>query len=130
MLEYKAQQLSRFALLVDIAKHTLTGNCSLLNSKGRFASDGIRGILGRKTSSPLLGPVTMATSMQLGINFLTMHLVPLQRRGGSTLHNTIMGTSTLSFSICGGIPEGSKEFRNSVGYVTMACSSEIVSTDL
>jgi len=50
-------------LLIFIAKHTLTENCSLLNANGK--SVGIIGILGINTNSPVAGPVKTVASMTL-----------------------------------------------------------------
>ena len=48
--------------------NSYTGNWSLLNSKRMFASEGIKGTRGRKTSDPLQWPVAIVTSMQLRIS--------------------------------------------------------------
>ena len=47
-----------------IAKQGLTGNCRRRNWKGSSESDGTRGILGRRTTSPLKGPHDTVTSMK------------------------------------------------------------------
>jgi hypothetical protein len=50
-------------LLIVMQKANLTENCLLFNSKGSFISDGIKVILGIKTISPLLFPLTIWASM-------------------------------------------------------------------
>ena len=66
-----------WALLINMAKQTLTGNWSLLNSKGMFAPEGIKVIRGRKTSDSLQLPVAIVTSMQLRISRTRQHRPPL-----------------------------------------------------
>ena len=40
-------------LFIDMEKHGLQGNCRRQNWKGSFESEGIRGILDRRMTSPL-----------------------------------------------------------------------------
>ena len=61
-----------------MAKQTLIGNWSLLNSKGMLAPEGIKGIRGRKTSDSLQLPVAIVTSMQLRISRTRQHRPPLR----------------------------------------------------
>ena len=76
-------------LLIDIAKDSRTGNWSLLNWNGM--SDGIIGIRGMNTFSPVPLPVIIVASIQLIINFFTTNLVPLHNLGGNKFLNSIIG---------------------------------------
>ncbi|GFU12857.1 hypothetical protein TNCV_3574161 [Trichonephila clavipes] len=81
-------------LLIVIVKLTLIGNCSLLNSKGKF--DGIMGIRGINTISPLPHPDVIQPSTTFFWNDTTRSLVPLQSfdalklRSGVTLWNRLI----------------------------------------
>jgi hypothetical protein len=67
------------------------------------------------TSSPFALAVNMVACMTFGISFFTHSLVPLHSFGGSMFFNNIIGDPTFKVKLCGGIPDGSKELRNSVG---------------
>ena len=106
-----------WALLIDIAKAKRTGNWRRLNSNG--ISLGIMGIRGINTSSPFEQPVKIVDSITWGIRLFTQSLVPLQSLGASKFLRSIIGEPTLSIKLCDGIPGGSSELRNSVGYCTV-----------
>jgi hypothetical protein len=57
----------------------------------------------------------MVASMMFGISLLMHSLVPLHSFGGSRFLNSSIGDPTFKVKLCGGIPDGSKELRNSVG---------------
>jgi hypothetical protein len=67
------------------------------------------------TSSPFALPVDMVASMMFGISLFTHSLVPLHSFGGSMFLNNSIVDPTFKVKLCGGIPDGSKELRNSVG---------------
>ena len=54
-------------------------------------SDGIIGIRGMNTFSPVPLPVIIVASIQLIINFFTTNLVPLHNLGGNKFLNSIIG---------------------------------------
>lgn len=98
---------------MDMAKASRIGNCSRLNSKGKLEDN--MGILGKKTCSPFAEPVGTVASMLCSYSRFTARRVPVLSFGGSMFRNRIVGTPILSWRLCGGIPGGFKEFRNSVG---------------
>ena len=102
-------------LLIVIAKHGLIGNWTLLNWNGSSLSDEIKGILGIMTTSPVNGPCEILASMRLAVPFVMIHRVPFIGLGGSSDRKRMIGQPFLSVSWCGGRPESSIEFRNSVG---------------
>jgi hypothetical protein len=67
------------------------------------------------TSSSFALPVNMVASMMFGISLFTHSLVPLHSFGGSRFLNNSIGDPTLKVKLCGGISDGSKELRKSVG---------------
>lgn len=114
-------------LLMVIAKDVFTGNCKRLNWNGR--SDGIRGIRGINTSSPVPHPVSIVHSIMKVFSDFTSKRVPLQSLGGLRFLNKITGQPIFSSILWGGSPDGFKEFRNSVGNWTASSKSRTVSTE-
>ena len=72
----------------------------------------------------------MVASITWGIRLFTLSLVPLHSLGASRFRRSIIGEPTLSNKLCGGIPEGSRELRNSMGYWTDSSTSTTESIDL
>lgn len=62
--------------------------------------------------------------------FLTASLVPLYDFEESKLWMSINGKLTFKINICGDIPDGANELRDSFGLLTTGPSSITVSTDL
>ena len=113
-----------------IAKLTRTGNCKRFNLIGSCSSDGIRGILGIKTTSFFPNPVMIVASMKWGIILFTVRLVPLQSFGGFILQISMMGVPVFNSSRWDGIPGGSRELRNYIRYCTTSSGSVTVSIAL
>ena len=91
----------------------MRGNCRRLNAMGR--SDGINGILGMNTDSPLPHPVKMVATIKLLLNSVTCNLVPLHSYGGLRLRSNMTVAPTFTFSLCRGRPGGLRVLRNSTG---------------
>ena len=83
-----------------------------------------------QTSSSFAQPVRMVASITWGIRLFTQSLVPLHGLGASRFRRSIIWVPTLSNKLCGGMPEGSRELRNSMGHWTDSSSSATESTDL
>ena len=64
-------------LLEVMAKHTLTGNCFLVNSKGSVLSSGLKGMRGIINWFPLYGPMANSAIMTELFSCLTKYLAPL-----------------------------------------------------
>ena len=79
-----------------MANDNFIGNCSRLNWKGR--SDGMRGILGIKTTSPVPHPVIMVHSIMCDFNDLICKRVPLHNFGGLRFRNKITGHPTFKLN--------------------------------
>lgn len=86
-------------------------------------SIGLIGILGLKTSSPEAHPVVMIALFGLGDNVFRIRIIQLHNLGGSKSLRSIIGTLTFRKNLCGGVPGGSRELRNSVGFWTTRLSS-------
>ena len=65
-------------LLIDIAKHTFTGNCCQENSNGTWVSHGVIFSLGMNVILPACSPVSSHTSSTWLLILVTIILVPLQ----------------------------------------------------
>ena len=68
--------------------------------------------------------------MVLAESLVTTHLVPFVTRGGSKERKIIIGAPTFNESKCGGNPDTSREFKNSVGNLTASDSSGTEFKDL
>ena len=117
-----------WALLMDMAKLSLTGNCIRLNVDAR--SLGMTGIRGMNTSSPLAHPVMTVASRRFGMRLFTRSLVPLHSLGASRFRSSMMGAPTFRSRLWGGVPGGSRELRNSAGKSTSWLSPQALSMDL
>ena len=84
-----------------------------LNSKARSLD--LIGMRGMNTSSPLAQPVIIVATIRWGSRRFTKSRVPLQRLGASRFLSNIIGAPTFNTSLCGGVPGGSSECRNSAG---------------
>jgi len=105
------------------AKETLTGNCTLLNSIVK--SEGIKGILGIKASSPAAGPVKIVASITLLRKAVTCNRVLLHNLGGLRFRSNIVGVPIFNRNLYRGNPGGSNELRNLVGkFVASAAGTE------
>uniref|UniRef100_A0A0L8G1A3 Uncharacterized protein n=1 Tax=Octopus bimaculoides TaxID=37653 RepID=A0A0L8G1A3_OCTBM len=82
-----------WALLILIAKLSFNGNCRHLYWKG--LSEGISGILGMNTGSPLALAVKIVVSKMVDIIFFIISHVPLQSFGGSRFRSSITDASIL-----------------------------------
>ena len=71
-----------------------------LNWKGSSESDGIGGIFGKRTTSPLKGPHEMVPSMRFRCSHVTTPHVPFVVLGGSIDLRIMIGEPTLSLSMC------------------------------
>jgi len=98
-------------LLMVIAKHRETGNCTRLNSKGKVELFGIRGIRGMMISWPAWMPWEIFASMLLAESLVITHLVPLVTLGGCSERKIIIGVPTFNESKRGGKPETSKSLK-------------------
>ena len=107
-----------------IAKQTRIENRNLRNWKG--VSEGISRILGMNTFLFFPCPVSMVAC---AIICLIISLVPLQSLGASKFRRSITDQPTFSLSLCDGMPEGSKAFKNSVEYCTASVASTTVPID-
>ena len=117
-----------WALLMDMAKLSLTGNCIRLNVNAR--SLGMTGIRGMNTSSPLAHPVMTVASRGFGMRLFTRSLVPLHSLGASRFRSSMMGAPTFRTRLWGGVPGGSRELRNSAGKSTSCISSPYIMDEL
>ena len=77
---------------------------------------GMSGILGINTKLPFPQPVMISASITFGIKLMIHRRVPLHSLGASRFLESIIGAPTLRIKLWEGIPGGSKELRNSVGY--------------
>lgn len=86
----------------------------LLNWKGK--SEGMIGILEVKTVSLAPQPIRIVHSIRNFFNFVIWSLVLLHSLGGFKFRNKIIRTLIIfNVKLCGGVPKGIKEFKNSVG---------------
>ena len=103
-------------LFIVIEYDNLSGNWILSSMKGRLASDDASLTLGIKTRSPCLFPVSISASITWSCNYTTISLVPLQRpRCTSRFLSSITIEFGLRMSLWGGIPDGVRLFKNSIG---------------
>ena len=68
--------------------------------------------------------------MVLAESLVTPHLVPFVTLGGSKERKMIIGAASFNESKCGGNPDASKKFKNSMGKCTAWDSSRTESSDL
>lgn len=98
-----------WTFFMAIAKLSITGNCSCLNSNDTL--DGISGICGTKTTSPVALPVRTVTYKTLGI--ILLNCVPLQSLGGSRFLKSITDAPILRCKLWNGRSVGvARLFRN------------------
>ncbi|GBM79428.1 hypothetical protein AVEN_213286-1 [Araneus ventricosus] len=101
-------------LPLSLANANFKGNCYLLNLDGKYV--GIIGMRGIKTFSPLTMPVITVTRTTFGHRCVICNCVPMRILGISKLHINSTCTPTFNLSLSEGIPDNSKELRNSTGY--------------
>ena len=79
-------------LLEVMAKHTLTGNCFLVNSKGSVLSSGLKGMRGIINWFPLYGPMASSAMITELFSCFTKYLAPLTCPfPGSKLRRSMIG---------------------------------------
>ena len=104
-------------LLEVMAKHTLTGNCFLVNSKGSVLSSGLKGIRGIVNWFPLYGPMANSAMITELFSCFTKYLAPLTWPfAGSKLQKSMIGVPGLSSKMWGGSEDKLTEFKNCWGY--------------
>ena len=101
--------------MIVIAKHSLKGNCVLLNGTDvNSSSEHSNGIRGIKTDFPWNDPDAISAWITLLLNCLHINQVPFDKPSvGFIFLIRITGQFLFSFSSCGGIPFGVNEFRKS-----------------
>ena len=87
------------------------------------------GILGIKTVSPVPLPVNMVHSIKKFLKLTTLSLVPLHSFGRFKFLSSIIVKPTFNINLCGEIPGGVKELKNSVGLCTFSSLSTTVSNE-
>ena len=117
-----------WALLIDMAKHSFNGNCNRLKAMGY--SEGVSGIRGIRTCSPLAQPVIIVAPTVYVFREVTRSLVPLHSCGGLRFLKRIIGAPTFNLSSCCGIPGTVRLFKTSIGYLTVSSLSITVFIDL
>ncbi|GFU70324.1 hypothetical protein TNCV_2106631 [Trichonephila clavipes] len=111
-----------------IAKTKRIGNRRPLYGIGD--SDDINQTRGNRMISPLNFTVKIFASRSFLVSLLMKKHVPSHNLGGFKLHSKITSEPIYNRRLSGGIPDISREFKNSAGKFTVLFSSTIVSIDL
>ncbi|GBO35464.1 hypothetical protein AVEN_50206-1 [Araneus ventricosus] len=101
-------------LALSLANVNFKGNCYLLNWDGK--SFGVIGMRGIKNISPLAMPVITVAGTTFSPRYVICNRAPLRSLGTSRLRINSSGTPTFNLSLSAGIPDNSKELKNSTGY--------------